>query len=203
MVSIVPDEHSPLRLAGPLAIGGGLLWALAPVPAMMLESRLANVAYVPALVLLLGGVIGLRLRTDTGPVADVGYLLTLGGVALATAGSILEATVRLATLVEWGIADGIVFFAGLYMLLLGSLFLGIGLWRGDPPSRLGAALLVACLPVAVVGFRAFNTGGLVDVNWIPFTVPYGTAWIIIGYALLVASRGAAEDSRSDGPEQPA
>lgn len=201
-VDVVGPPGRWVRLGGPAAALGGALWAVAPLPGMFLESRWVNAVYLLPLALLLVGMAGLRLQTECGPEGDVGYLLTLGGMALSLAGSLLEAALRPATLVEWGLGGGLVFFAGFYLLLLGSLFLGIGLWRGTVPSRAGAALLVLSLPVAVVGFRAFNSGGLADVNWIPFTVPYGVAWVVLGYGLWAARRSGTA-SPADAPEQAA
>lgn len=185
------DIERLVGVAGPVAVLAGATWAVAPVPTMLVGSRWINAVYVLPLGLLVAGLAALRLRTDAGPVGDIGYGLTLGGVVLTLTGSLLQAAFSLAQLAQWGVAGGLVFFGGFYTLLGGSLFLGVGLWGEDTLSRAGPVLLVLSLPVALVGFRLFNSGGLAQVNWVPFTVPYGTAWVVLGYDLWSRGRPAA------------
>lgn len=179
----LPTGEWLYRFAGPAAVVGGLLWSVSPFVASLVESRWINAFYLLPLALLLFGLVRVYRRVDAGPVTQVGYVLTTGGIAVAGVGSVLEAVFRISTLVTWGIGTGTVFFAGFYVLLIGALFLGIGLWGVTNMSRVGPGLLAVALPAALVGFRLFNSGGLQDVNWVPFTVPYGVAWVAIGVDL--------------------
>jgi hypothetical protein len=167
----------------PAAILAGVSLAVSPVSAMVIENRWINAVYVLPLLLLGVAILTIGVRTERDLAGDIGYWMTLVGVVVLLVGSALEAVFPPALLLEWQLGGGIVFFAGFYVLLFGGLFLGIGLLRTSSLSPSGPALLALSFPLAVVGFRAFNMLGLEEFNWVPFSVPYGLAWIVLGLDL--------------------
>ncbi len=167
----------------PAAILAGVSLAVSPVSAMVIENRWINAVYILPLLLLAVAILTIGTRTERDLAGDIGYWMTLVGVVVLFVGSVLEAVFPPALLAEWELGGGIVFFAGFYLLLFGGLFLGIGLLRTSTLSRIGLALLALSFPLAAVGFRVFNTIGLAEFNWIPFSVPYGLAWVVLGIDL--------------------
>jgi hypothetical protein len=167
----------------PAAVLAGVLLAVAPVPTMIVDSRLINAVYLLPLLLLAAGVLTQGARTRRDIAGDIGYWMTLTGVVVSIIGSVLEAVFAPSMLAEWNLAGGIVFFVGVYFLLFGGLFLGVGLLRTSQLSRAGPLLLVLSFPLAVIGLRWFNAIGLQDFNWVPVAVPYGLAWLLLGIDL--------------------
>lgn len=165
------------------AIGAGVLLAVAPLPTMMVENRLINAVYLLPLLLLMAGLPALGAQTNRDIAGNIGYWVSFTGVVVSSIGSVLEAVFAPGTLAEWNLVGGVVFFVGVYLLLLGGLFLGVGLLRTSTLSRVGPLLLVVSLPLAVIGLRGFNAMGLQEINWIPVSVPYGMAWLVLGIAM--------------------
>lgn len=165
------------------AVGAGVLLAVAPLPTMMVENRLINAVYLLPLLLLVAGLHALGAQTDRDIAGNIGYWMSFAGAVVASIGSVLEAVFAPGTLAEWNLFGGVVFFVGVYLLLLGGLFLGVGLLGTSTLSRVGPLLLVVSLPLAVIGLRGFNAIGLQELNWIPVSVPYGTAWLVLGIAM--------------------
>lgn len=169
---------------GKLLTIAGIFWALAPAPMMAIESRLVNFIYLFPIGLMLASLTVMGRSIAPGPISLIGYLVTGMGLIVAAVGTILEATFDVATLVQWGLAQGQVFYLGMFILLVGALFLGAGLWRETTFSIAGPALFLV-LPVTVAGFWIFNLLGLGNLNWIPITLPYGLGWISLGYELTI------------------
>lgn len=182
--------------SGPLAMVGGVLWAVAPAVTLLLERRLINAVYLLPLALVLLGLFGLWRHTEPGVVGLVGYTVVLGGILFSAIGSALASLFSPGTLVAWGVGTG-VFYIGFYLLVVGAVFIGGDLLHGGVASRrleLGAGLLVLTLPVAVLGLRAFNALGFAGVNWLPFTLPFGVAWVVVGYGLATSPVGATRQA---------
>jgi hypothetical protein len=97
-------------------------------------------------------------------------------------GALIEAVFPVATLATRGLAQGQVFYVGLFAVFLGALFLGGGLWWARERSHAGAALALV-VPVSVAGFWLFHDMGWATLNWIPVTVPYGAAWLLLGVTI--------------------
>lgn len=166
----------------PVMILAGLLWGASPAPIHFLEPRIINAVYLLPLALMLFILYRLGDSIARDPISLIGYLLSGMGMVIAGVGSILESTMEVGTLAQWGLAEGQVFYVGLFVILVGSTFFGAGLWREDRFSLVGPALFLV-LPVTAVGFLGFNAMGLANLNWIPITVPYGLVWVIFGWEL--------------------
>jgi hypothetical protein len=88
-----------------------------------------------------------------------------------------------------------VFLIRFLLLPVGSVILGKALVRTqrDPSPRLGGLLLVLALPLGIL--LAVMLGAMAprtDLSfWATITVPYGVAWLLLGYALLSGRAAAA------------
>jgi hypothetical protein len=86
---------------------------------------------------------------------------------------------------------------GFFISVWGSAHLGFAITRAlrDPLLHLGGLLLTIAVPLGLVS--VFVTGAAWDFQfWVGLTVPYGVAWVMIGYALLRA-KGRAAQSRTN------
>lgn len=167
---------------GHIMILAGLLWAVSPAPIYVLEARIMNAAYLLPLGLLVYTLYRLGDSLARDPISLIGYLLSGMGMTVTGIGSVLEATMEVGTLAQWGVAEGQIFYIGLFIMFVGSTFFGAGLWREDRFFLVGPGLFLV-FPVTLVGFWGFNSMGLADLNWIPITVPYGIAWVVFGWEL--------------------
>lgn len=168
---------------GQVAIIAGIGWALAPLPLTILEMRVLNAAYLLPLGLMFGTFYMVGDHIASSSLSLIGYLITGIGMIVLAAGSLMETLYDVGTLVTWGVAQGQVFYLGLLGILLGSLFLGAGLIRERKMMSAGIGLVLV-LPVTVVGFWGFDMMGWGTFNWMPITVPYGGAWVILGLEIL-------------------
>ncbi len=152
---------------------------------------------VLALLLLVVGLAGLRALHGGayGRLGNVGFLVSFLALALMFLGNAVE----VASLTFGGTessAGHSMFLIGFLVLLAGSVLLGIAIvrTRRDSPSRLGGLLLIGALPLGillaiVLGVTAAGT----DLGfWAAITVPYGVAWLVLGYALVSARTTVAE-----------
>ena len=75
------------------------------------------------------------------------------------------------------------------------MLLGVALIRvrRDPPSRLGSLLFALALPLDIL--LTFLGGAVApgtDIGfWAAITVPYGSAWVLLGFALSLSRRAVA------------
>ncbi|MFB6112759.1 MAG: hypothetical protein ABEJ58_01495 [Halodesulfurarchaeum sp.] len=166
----------------PIVVVAGLVWAVAPAPTMVVEPRIVNVVYVVPIALMIVSLSALGRAIAPGPISLIGYLFTGMGLVVNAIGSILEGVVDVATLAQWGLAQGQVFYLGLFVVLVGAVFLGVGLWR-ETGFRFAGPMFFLVMPVTVGGFWGFTTLGMTRWNWVPITVPYGVAWVFLGYEL--------------------
>lgn len=176
------SEESVRSTWGLIAAAAGLTWALSPAAIMLVDLRIGNGVYLLPLALMFGTLYSMGDRIASSSVSLLGYLITGLGVIIVAVGSVMEAVFQVGALAQRGLAQGQVYYLGLLVLLLGALFLGAGLWRDGKMRYVGPAFVIV-LPVTVAGFYLFDVLGLAALNWIPITVPYGLAWIGLGYDL--------------------
>jgi hypothetical protein len=202
---------SLVRWGGWAGMLGGLLWALFPLATVLVSmkgTQPGTTAHIGAaavywlmavlpLLLLLVGLVGLRaLHSGAyGRLGNIGFLTCFVALALMFVGNAIE----IASLTFYGTESDVghlVFLIGFLILLLGSVLLGIALVRTQraPSFRLGGLLLVLALPLGIV--LAVVLGAIAprtDLGfWAAITVPYGVAWLLLGYALMSARGRAAE-----------
>jgi hypothetical protein len=203
-----------VRWGGWAGIIGGLLWALFPLATVLVDMSntqpgslnhlaAAGVYWLMAvlpLLLLLVGLAGLRALPSGayGRLANVGFLVSFLALALMFIGNAVE----IASLTFRGTESSLghtMFLIGFLVLLVGSVLLGIALVRTqrDPSSRLGGIVLLLALPLGIL--LAIVLGAIAprtDLGfWAAITVPYGVAWMLLGYALL-SGRGRATEQPS-------
>ena len=199
-----------LRFAGLAAMLGGALSAAYPVGELFFEfgppgapgyeTYLLFITPVPVLLLLLlVGVLGLYAYvrdTDTlGRLGRAGVTLLVAGYALEIVGNLIEVWVAGAnpTAVLGGNAHLLTLF-GILMELVGASLFGVALLRRAAVPRLGAGLLAVALPAGIGGAVALVLAGLDEALFFAFTVPIGTALVILGYHL----RSETDEDRSMG-----
>jgi len=190
---------------------GGLLWSLFPLaivvvsiedtqPGTLTHLSAAVVYWLMAvlpLLLLLVGLAGLRALHSSayGRLGNVGFLVSFLALVLMLVGNAVE----VASLTFSGSDSDvghIIFLIGFLLLLVGSVLVGILILRTqrDPSSRIGGLLFVAALPVGILlGIVLGVIAPRTDLGfWAAITVPYGIAWLLLGYTLMSARGRAAE-----------
>ncbi len=169
-----------IRWGGLAAMVGGALWvvvftiyALRPSgPGLEPPYRSFEGLYLPnlvAVVLIVAGIVALhaRLRSLYGRVGTVGFVLALVGAAvLVISGASWP----------WELVGAIA-------LLLGSLLMGMAIVVANAPPRWGAIALI----VGSLVFFLYNT----ETARVWFALPYGVAWIVVGYLLWSGGGEAA------------
>jgi hypothetical protein len=182
---------------------GGLLWVLFPLgelPAAGLvltpkgSLTYYSLGYLWATLLLLMGLQGLHAlhRRSYGRLGTVGFYLSFVALVLAFAGGAFEVT-KTATTNTGSIGAYWTLVMGFFMLAWGSGLLGLAITGTlhDPPSYLGGLLLTIGVPLGLL--FVFTAGGTWDFGfWVGLTVPYGVAWLLLGYALSAAKGTVAE-----------
>ena len=186
---------------------GGLMWALFPLATVLVSLKntqpgsLAHLAAagvywlmaVLALLLLLVGLAGLRALH--GPayrrVGNVGFLASFIALALMLLGNAAEVASLTFSGTESSVGHSM-FLIGFLVLLVGSVLLGIAIVRTESVSslRLGGLLLVGALPLGILLaiILGVTTPGTDLGFWAAITVPYGVAWLLLGYALIRTKR---------------
>jgi hypothetical protein len=198
-------SSDPTRWSAWAGLFGGLLWALFPLgelPAAHLvltpkgSLTYYGLGYLCATLLLLMGLKGLHAihRRSYGWLGSVGLFVTFAALVLAFAGGAFE----MMNMASTGTASTVAYLTlivGFFILVWGSALLGLAITGTlrDPPLYLGGLLLAIAVPL---GFLfVFVAGAAWDFEfWVGLTVPYGVAWMVLGYALLGA-RGTAAQTR--------
>ena len=172
-----------VRWSGLAAMVGGALWVVVFVlfasrpSGPGLESPYRGfeglgVAVVLSLLLIVAGMVGLhaRCRGAYGGLGTAGFVLALVGAALS-----------IVSFGSWPLI-----LIGSYALMLGSLLVGAAAFGARTLPRWGTAVLM----VGSAAFFVFNTE--TTAAW--FALPYGVAWIAVGY-LLWPGPAAEQPSR--------
>lgn len=199
-----------IRWGGTAGMAGGTLWALFPLSTALVSLKdtqprtlayLATVASywlmaVLPLLLMLVGLMGLRTLFGGayGRLGKVGFFVSSFALALTFVGNGVE----VASLTFSGSESAVGHFAfliGFLVLLVGSVLLGAALirTRRDLLSRLGGLLFTLALPLGIL-FAV--VGGTVspgtDIGfWAAITMPYGIAWVLLGFALSASRHAVA------------
>ena len=200
---------NPTRWSAWAGLFGGLLWALFPLgelPAaqLMLTPKGSlvyySLGYLCATLLLLTSLQGFHAlhRTSYGWLGTMGFYVSFVALVLAFAGGALEMTKTATTSTGSILAYWTVIF-GFSVLAWGSAVLGLAITGKlhDHPSYLGGLLLSIAVPL---GFLfVFATGAAWGLEfWVWLTVPYGVAWLLLGYALLRARSTVVRHSPTSG-----
>jgi hypothetical protein len=188
---------------------GGLLWALFPLgelPAAQLvltpKGSLAyySLGYLCATLLLLTSLQGFHAlhRRSYGWLGTVGFYVSFVALVLAFAGGAFEVT-KTATTSTGSIIAYWTVIMSFFILAWGSALLGLGIAGKlhDPPSYLGGLLLSIAVPLGFLFVFATGAAWRFDF-WVGLTVPYGAAWLLLGYALLTAKSTVAKHSPTSG-----
>jgi hypothetical protein len=185
---------NPSRWGAWAGLFGGLLWALFPLgelPSVQLvltpKGSLAyyGLGYLCATLLLLLGLKSLHAtyRRSYGWLGSVGSFASFAALVLVFFGGALE----MMNMVSTGIASTMAYLTlivAFFILVWGSALLGLAITETlrDPLLYLGGLLLATAVPL---GFLfVFATGAAWNFEfWVGLTVPYGFAWMVLGYAL--------------------
>jgi hypothetical protein len=195
------------------AMLGGLVWALFPLATVLVSmdsTQPGSLSHIGAalvywlmgvlpLLLLLIGLVGLHaLHSGAyGRLGNVGFFVSFLALALMFLGNAVEVASVTLRGSESAVGHSM-FLIGFLILLVGSVLLGIAIFRTrrDPSSRIGGLLLIAALPLGIL--LAVVLGAIAprtDLGfWAAITVPYGVAWLLLGQALMSASGTVAEQT---------
>ena len=173
---------------------GGALFALYAIPDLVdpgTFSGSGRTAFVYGaflvvpLALMLIGLVGLhaRLRAETGRLERAGYALSLFGFGVALLAELYGYGVAGGEFDLLGIGDGyfVVFVLSLFVVLAGSALVGVAGWRAGVEPRPGFALFAASVLGVPLLFVLSETA--IGTPFVALTVPYGTAWALIGFHL--------------------
>ena len=202
-----------IRWGAYAAMLGGLVWALFPLATVLVSMdsmQPGSLSHIGAalvywlmgvvpLLLLLIGLVGLHaLHSGAyGRLGNVGFLESFLALALMFLGNAVEVASVTLRGSESAVGHSM-FLIGFLVLLVGSVLLGIAIFRTrrDPSSRIGGLLLIAALPLGIL--LAVVLGAIApgtDLGfWAAITVPYGVAWLLLGHALMSASGTVAEQT---------
>jgi hypothetical protein len=193
------------RRGGLAGMLGGLLWVLFPLGELpevdLLLAPHVSLAYyglgylLPQLLLLMSLQ---RLHAfhsrSYGWLGTMGFYVSFVAVVLAFVGGAFELTKTAAT----GIGSIVAFLTVIlshFILAWGSALLGLAITGTlhDPASYLGGLLLTIAVPLGFLFVFAAETAW--DLGfWVGLTMPYGVAWLVLGYALL-RTRGTVAQPR--------
>ncbi len=182
------------------------MWVLFPLgelPAadLVLTSKASlayyGLTYLWATLLLLTGLKVLHAihRRSYGWLGSVGFYISLVALVL----TFVVGTVEMTRIVSTG-AEGIVSYLALIMCFLllacGSVLLGLAITAvlRDALSYLAGILLAIGVPLGLL-FVFMAEAAWDFYFWAGLTVPYGLAWLLLGYALLSARGATAQSSR--------
>jgi hypothetical protein len=183
---------------------GGLLWVLFPLGELpkvysVLTPRGVLAYYslgylLPQLLMLVGlAALHTLYRRSYGWLGNVGVFVSFGALVIAFLGGAWD-TMKIASTSEGSTVGYLTLIMGFFILAWGSGLLGLAItgMLYDLALYLGGLLLSIAVPLGLVSVVA--AGGAWDFGyWAGLTVPYGSAWTLLGYALL--SKGYASVKR--------
>jgi hypothetical protein len=183
---------------------GGLLWALFPLgelpsaqAVLTPKGSLAyyGLGYLCATLLLLLGLKGLHAiyRRSYGWLGSVGLFVSFVALVVAFAGGTFE-MIDMATTGTASTVAYLTLIVGFFILVWGSALLGLAITGTlrDPLLYLGGLLLTIAVPLGLL-FVFVTDAAAWDLEfWVGLTVPYGVAWMVLGYALLRLKGRAAQ-----------
>lgn len=193
---VIVSSH-PSKWGGIAGMLGGLLWVLfplgaLPVASLLLTPRAALAFYglwylLPQLLMLIGlQVLHALHRRRYGWLGTVGFYLSFFALVLTFIGGTFE-MIKMASTSTGSTLAYLTVIMSFFILVWGSTLLGLAIigTLHDPPRFLGGMLLSIAVPL---GFLfVFMAGGAWDFGfWAGLTVPYGVAWLLLGYAMLRA-----------------
>ena len=179
-----------------------MLFPLGELPAadLVLTSK-ASVAYYGlgylwATLLLLIGLKGFHtiLKRSYGWLGSVGFFVSFVALVLVFVGGTFQMTYMASTDAE-GVVGYLAMTMSFLLLACGSVVLGLAIMdaRHDPLSYLAGLLLANGVPLGVL--FVFVSGAAWDFYFrAGLTVPYGIAWLLLGYALSSTSGGRSGDA---------
>lgn len=193
------------RRGGLAGMLGGLLWVLFPLGELpevdLLLAPHVSLAYyglgylLPQLLLLMSlQRLHALYKRGYGWLGTIGFYVSFVALVLAFVGGAFELTKTEAT----GIGSTVAYLTvimSFFILAWGSALLGLAITRTlhDPASYLGGLILTIAVPLGLLFVFAAETAW--DLGfWVGLTVPYGVAWMVLGYALL-RERGTAAKPR--------
>jgi hypothetical protein len=200
-------SSTPTRWSAWAGLFGGLLWALFPLGelpsahvVLTVKGSLAyyGLGYLCATLLLLVGLQGLHAihRRSYGWLGSVGVFVSLAALVVAFAGGAF-AMIDIASPGTASTVAYLTLLVGFFILVWGSALLGLAIMGTlrDPLLYLGGLLLIIAVPLGLL--FVFVTGAAWNLEfWVGLTVPYGVAWMVLGFAL---SRAKAEQHSPVSP----
>lgn len=203
----------PSRWGGLAGMLGGLLWVLFPLGELPAASLVLTprgtlafyglVYLLPQLLMLMGlQVLHDLHRRSYGWLGIVGVYVSFFALVL-TFGSGAFEMIKMASTDTGSTLAYLTVIMSFFILVWGSALLGLAIigTLHDPLSFLGGMLLAVAVPL---GFLfVFMAGGAWDFAfWVGLTVPYGVAWLLLGYVLLRARSTAAQRPPTSGQYSP-
>lgn len=151
--------------------------------------------YLCATLLLLAGLKGLHAihRRSYGWLGSVGLFVSFVALIVAFAGGAFE-VIDMASMGTVSIVAHLTLIVGFFILMWGSALLGLAITGTlrDPPLYLGGLLLTIAVPLGLLFVFVTDAAAWDFEFWAGLTMPYGVAWIVLGYALLRAKGRAAQ-----------
>ena len=201
------------RRGGLAGMLGGVLWVLFPLGELpevnlLLTPQVYLVYYglgylLPQLLLLVSLQ---RLHTlhrrSYGWLGTLGFYVSFTALVLTLVGGAFVMTMTAATATR-SILAYLTVIMSFFILAWGSALLGLAITETlhDLPSYLGGMLLA--IAVQAGWLFVFVTGATWDFGfWAGLTVPYGVAWLLLGYALVRARSKAAWRPSTSGRYSP-
>lgn len=129
-------------------------------------------------------------RRSYGWLGTVGFYVSFVALVLVFVGGAFEMT-NMASTGTGSTVGYLTLIVSFLLLAWGSVLLGLAITGGlhDPPSYLAGLLLANGVPLGLLAvFVAEPTRDFYF--WVGLTVPYGVAWLLLGYA-LISARGTA------------
>jgi hypothetical protein len=171
------------RVGGLAAVLGGLLiiFVLIPIYIMNETSAWVNVTWIPTLVFLAMGIVGLRTRQEgaLGWLGNTGFFLAVIGTGLFTVVSLGN------VFYEWPLQttppELVQAIEGMVVLLMmaGTLLLGIATTKaGVLPRWSGLALVIGTMSALILGFIGSENVRLQEAGVLLF----GVGWTVLGFA---------------------